>query len=182
MCTRSLIVNSLVNSQRASNAAAACISCSFSASRAFDKYIYENISLYDKGMAQGGPECLYNVRKTLSESGRPEPDTIRVAKLSFTIWQFEIIIIIIIIKKPHNRRHRTVAVFAILLSQNVHEKLLACQRTTSVLTCTRLILNEIVQYYEGDKQTDGHANITSYDSLSRKLGYNNVKPGTRKFS
>jgi hypothetical protein len=43
-----------------------------------------------KGMAQGGPECLYNVRK-ISESGRPEPDTIGVAKLSFTPWQFEII-------------------------------------------------------------------------------------------
>ena len=59
-------------------------------SRALDKYIYENISLYDKAMARGGPECLYNVRKT-SESGRPEPDTIRVAKLTFTLWQFETI-------------------------------------------------------------------------------------------
>jgi len=60
-------------------------------SRALDKYIYENISLYDKAKDRGDPECLYNVRKTLSESGWPETDTIRVAKLSFTLWQFEII-------------------------------------------------------------------------------------------
>lgn len=131
-------------------------------------------------MLKGWPKEVRNVYTTFerqSESGRPEPDIIRVAKLNFTLWQFEIIII----KKPQNRRHRTVAVFVILLLQNVHEKLLACQRTTSVQTCTCLILNEIVQYYGGDTKTDGHANI-SHASLSLKLGYNNVKPGIRKFS
>jgi len=90
MYTCSLTVNSLVNSQRASNVTAAWISRSFSVSRVLNKYIYENILLYDKAMARGRPECLYNVRKT-SESGRPEPDIIRVAKLTFTLWKFEII-------------------------------------------------------------------------------------------
>ena len=68
------------------------------------------------------------------------------------LYARQIEIIIIIIKKPQNRRYHIVAVFVILLLQNVHEKLLAFQRTTSVQTCTCLILNEIVHYYGGDKQ------------------------------
>jgi len=124
----------------------------FSVSRALDKYIYENISLYDKAMARGGPECLYNVPKTY-ESGRPEADTTRVAKLTFMLWQFQITytvyiyIYIYIYTHTHTHTHtHTVAVFVILLLQNVHEKLLPCQRTTFIQTCIFLILNEIVQY------------------------------------
>jgi len=47
----------------------------------------------------------------------------------------------------------------VILLLHVHEKLLACQRTTSVQTCTCLISNEVVQHYGRDKQTDGHTHM-----------------------